>query len=455
MGCSKAITKTQAAIAIIIIIAVIALGYYSTLPAPPTAPPTPTPTATPTVTPAPPKKVYLLFAHSLSGAYAKYGEHELRGVKMAIENINKMGGIKALGGATMELWKIVDLTSDPKTGAAAFEAALAEAKAAGITISAVTVMDISAMTGPCIPIADKYRIPLLASVGTTSFSQMGYKYFFRIFPTNEYWAKGQIDFVKLVVEQYKPEYKTIAWAYQDTAWPTDLTKSGKEWFQKYGLDKRLKIVAEVAYPKELVDPVPVATKLKEAGADILILIGYDEVLMILKAMKAIGYKPLIIGGGGAFAYPEFLDTMGPDAEGITVGFSCNHNWNNPIFKEVNAKYKALYGSFIHEHAISGYSGPWIVKYAIEVAKSADPEKVREGLLKLDIVMGPLEDEGKINEKGQIISPHSLAVFCSGRLKFKENGDNEYMTGIIVQWQSGELVTVYPEYCTPYRLKPPK
>jgi branched-chain amino acid transport system substrate-binding protein len=441
----KAITKVQVAIAILVIVIVVAIGgyaYYATMPAP--APPKP-----PT-----PEKVYFLFAHSLSGAYAKYGEQELRGVKLAIEEINKMGGIKALGGAKVELWKVVDLTSDPKTGAAAFEAALAEAKAAGVTISAVTVMDISAMTGPCIPVVEKYHIPLLASVGTTSFSQMGYKYFFRIFPTNEYWAKGQIDFVKLVVEKYKPGYKTIAWAYQDTAWPTDLAKSAKDWLVKYELDKKLTIAADLPYPKELVDPMPIATKLKAAGADILIMNGYDEVLMILGAMKQIGYKPLIIGGGGAFAYPEFLDRMGPDAEGITVGFSCNHNWDNPIFKNLNAKYKQLYGSFIHEHAISGYSGPWIAKYAIEAAKSADPEKVREGLLKLDIVMGSLGDEGKVNDKGQIISPHSLAVFCSGHLKFKENGDNEYMIGIIVQWQGGELVTVYPEYCTSYRLKPP-
>ena len=139
---------------------------------------------------AAPDKVLFIYANCMSGNYSWLGQRELWGTEIAIEHINEMGGIKSLGGAKVEIWKVVDMTSDPKMGAAALEAALASAQSKGIKISAIATATVSGMMGPLIPVAEKYGVPFFGSVGKSGLTDMGAKYFFRIFPRNEYWAKA-------------------------------------------------------------------------------------------------------------------------------------------------------------------------------------------------------------------------------------------------------------------------
>jgi branched-chain amino acid transport system substrate-binding protein len=405
-------------------------------------------------------KVLFLFAHSLSGTYAWLGQQELWGTELAIEHINKMGGIKSLGGAKIELWDKVDLTSDPKIGAAALESALASAKQKGVRLSVIATMDISGMTGPCIPIAEKYGIPLLASVAKTDFSDMGAKFFFRVFPRNDKWSEAQAIFVKMLKQKYMPNFKKLAIAYEETAWPTDLAAQAKDWiFKKYKLP--IELAAEVGYPKGMVDATPIVTKLKASGAEVVLLNGYADVLYVMRAAEAAQFTPIWVGGGGFFVQQEFLAEMGPKGvEGAVSAMSCNHRWSNPIADEVNAQFIKEHSKFlfIPEHAISGYSGAWIAKYGIELAKSTDPVKVKDALHKLKITLGPAKEEGKI-KNGWIISPRAL--FDQGgdvpcRIEFEANGDNKFMGACLVQWQevNGKMepVTIIPEENTHYRLK---
>lgn len=408
---------------------------------------------------AAPDKVLFMYANCLSGNYAWLGQRELWGTEMAVEHINKMGGIKSLGGAEVEIWKVVDLTSDSKMGAAALEAALASAQSKGVPISAICTATVSGMMGPIIPVAEKYGVPFFGSVGKSGLTDMGAKYFFRIFPRNEYWAKAQADFVKLVKEKHMPGFKKLAFAYEETAWPTDLTMQAKKWLEKYQVP--VDIVAEVGYPKGMVDATPIIAKLRASGAEVVVLTGYAETLYILRAADAIKYKPLWLGGGGFFVQPEFLEERGPEGvKGICCAMSCNHAWDNPIAKGVSAEFSKRHPKFpfITEHGISGYSGAWIAKYGVEAAKSTDPVKVKDALHNLEIVMGPAEDEGKMKD-GAYVSPRALYVCSgSGRLKFNEKGDNIYMSGCLVQWQDinnqMQPVMVSPEKLTPYRLIKP-
>jgi len=402
-------------------------------------------------------KVLFLFASPFSGGYAFLGQREFWAAEIAIDEINRMGGIKSLGGAKVEIWKKVDITSDPKMGAAALEGALSSAKSQGVKISSILGVTVSGMTGPLIPVAEKYGIPMFAAVGMSSLTELGAKNFFRIFPRNEYWAKAQADFIKEYKEKYNPNFKKLGIAYEETAWPTDLANLAKDWiFKKYQVP--VELVAEVPYPKDLIDATPVVTKLRAAGAEVVIHNGYAETLYIIRGADAIQYKPLWVGGGGFYVQPEFLTERGKEGvRGVVCAMSCNHRWNNPSVDVVNEEFvKKSKLPFIDEHGVAGYAEVWIAKYGIEKAQSTDPGKVRDALRNMEIVMGSLQDEGKMKGNAYV-SPRALFVNPGGaRLKFNEKGDNIYMAGCLVQWQEVkgkmEPVTVLPEANTPFRLQ---
>ena len=275
----------------------------------------------------------------------------------------------------MALWKTVDITSDPKMGAAALEAALSSAKSQGVNLSGILGVTVSGMVGPLIPVAEKYGIPMFVAVGMSSLTDLGAKFLFRIFPRNEYWAKAQADFAKEMKEKYMPNFKKLGIAHEETAWPTDLASSAKEWLLKQ-YKVPVDLVAEVAYPKDLIDATPVVSKLNASGAEVVLLTGYAEVLYIIRGADAIGYKPFWIGGGGFFVQPEFVEERGAQGvKGVVCAMSCNPRWNNPIVDEVNAEFvKKSKLPFIDEHGVAGYAEVWIAKYGVETAKSPTRQK---------------------------------------------------------------------------------
>jgi len=63
--------------------------------------------------------------------------------------------------------------------------------------------------------------------------------------------------------------------------------------------------------------------------------------------------------------------------------------------------------------------------ALERAGSADPQKVREALSKLDVSSG------------------YAAMAPGGKVKFGPDGKNVYGHPVGVQWQAGDLVSVFP------------
>ena len=68
---------------------------------------------------------------------------------------------------------------------------------------------------------------------------------------------------------------------------------------------------------------------------------------------------------------------------------------------------------------------FIFKAALEAAGKADREAVAEALRKMDISGGPAD------------------YFPGGKLKFDDVGRREGASLLIVQWQNGVPVTVYP------------
>ena len=73
-----------------------------------------------------------------------------------------------------------------------------------------------------------------------------------------------------------------------------------------------------------------------------------------------------------------------------------------------------------------YGDMWIFKAALEAAGKADREAVAKALQTMNITGGP-----------------AIYFPGNGKLKFDENGHREDASLLIVQWQNGVPITVYP------------
>ena len=114
--------------------------------------------AFPLVAGAQPKAIKIGVLHPVTGALAYSGQQCREGAMMAIEDINKSGGIKSLGGAKIEAL-LGDAQSSPQAGAAEIE----KMNEAGV--SAVLGAFASAICLATTQAAAKYNLPHVVDVG--------------------------------------------------------------------------------------------------------------------------------------------------------------------------------------------------------------------------------------------------------------------------------------------------
>ena len=103
------------------------------------------------------------------------------------------------------------------------------------------------------------------------------------------------------------------------------------------------------------------------------------------------------------------------------------NWGGKgqeqLIKEFTAKQKE---PWMTQDSISTYGDMWILKDAMEMAKSADPKKVAAAMRAMD-------------------GTQSAAKYFPGaKLKFDANGRRTGAELVILQWQNGEPKPIYPQ-----------
>jgi branched-chain amino acid transport system substrate-binding protein len=85
------------------------------------------------------------------------------------------------------------------------------------------------------------------------------------------------------------------------------------------------------------------------------------------------------------------------------------------------------GQVPNEYNLVPYSEVYMIKAALEAAKSADKDKVRDALAALDIKGG-----------------QAGSVWPCNCVKFDPTGRSATNKAVLVQWQNGKPITVYPE-----------
>ncbi len=345
-----------------------------------------------------------------TGSMAQIGVGCVAAAKMAVEMINDAVGIKSLGGAKLNL-----ITSDVQSDTTVTRTET-DRLITGNKLSAVHGCFASALTLIASEVCERAKVPIITGSSSDQLNK-GRTYTFTPFARASQFAKAQLQMSKLVSE--KPRVAVI---FENTAFGTATSNGLKELAPGEGVE----IVMLEPYSAGFTDASPLINKVKASRANALFSVSYlNDLILIVRTVKQVGLNIAINGGSGGFVIPDFYKNVGKLAEGLQGVAHWNHDMNDDAQK-VNAEYKKRTGDFLFEYAGGLGAQTYMIADALERAASSDPQKVREALSTLDVSSG------------------YAAMAPVGKVKFGPDGKNVYGRPVGVQWQNGDLASIFPK-----------
>ena len=358
----------------------------------------------------------------LSGPWARQGDLMVKGAQMAIDDINNGGGIKAMGGAKLRLVTADagDSTEKAKNAAQRFVASEPDmVGATGAWLSSFTL----AVT----EVTERAEMPMLTLSYSDQITARGFKYVFQTSPTAGAQSVGAMPaIVALGKVATGQQLKTIGIIGDNTASPVSFLKPMREG----GLEQMgIKLTMDEIFTPPLADATSIVQKLRSARPEAVLFVptNIPDAKLVLEKMNEMGLgrgRIPMIGNGAPMGAPEMLTVVGKDLmEGVLIIIA---NWTQKGQEQLIADFKKRTGEpWMTQDSLCSYGDMWIFKEALEQAGVADRKKVAEAIRVMDTTDGPAK------------------YYPGGRIKFEDNGRRAGAGIMIIQWQNGEPVTVYP------------
>lgn len=369
---------------------------------------------------AAPEPVKVGFLYPLSGSIAATGQRIRDAVLLATEHVNARGGVKALGGAPLE---VIYADNQSKEEVQKVEAdRLIDRGVVAINGSYASFLS---MVGTAV--AERRQVPFITASIADPLVERGFRFTFQISPRAHMFGETQVKGVMAMAKEMGgPLPRRAAVVFNNTDYGVATAKGLKETVAAMGLEE----VLYEGYPLGLPDAAPLATKIKATNPDVIFPVSYiEEAILLLKEMERQRVTSLIVGGGAGYLLPDFNEAGGWRVATVMSVASWNWDINYPGVLELADEYEKRFGRFIFEHAGEAYAIQWLIKEAIEQAASRDPKKVRDALAAI-----------------KIEPPHPAAIMPGGAIKFDERGWNANVYPVLIQWQNGAGMkprTVYP------------
>ena len=359
----------------------------------------------------------------LSGPWARQGDLMLKGANLAIDDINKAGGIKALGGAKLKLVVFDAGDSVEKAKNTAQRMIAQEPDLVGATGAWL-----SSFTLGVTEVTERAELPVLTLSYSDQITSRGFKYVFQTSLGGGLQAVSAVPaLLKLAERATGKKPQTVGIIQDNTAAAVAFAKPMREG----GLTKLgLKLVVDETFTPPLSDCTPLIQKVRSARPEILLLLPTsipDDKLCVEKLAEfGLGKGRIpVISNGAHIGAPDMLQNASKELlEGLMTIVG---NWGAKGQEAIMQEYVAKTGEpWITQDSLSTYGDMWIFKEALEKAGVADRRKVAEAIRTMDLRDGPAK------------------YFPGGRIKFDEMGRRVDADLVIVQWQNGVPVTVYPE-----------
>ncbi|HZK04729.1 MAG TPA: ABC transporter substrate-binding protein [Actinomycetaceae bacterium] len=305
--------------------------------------------------------------YELSGGVATYGQANVDGIKMAIDEINAAGGVD---GKQVELVQY-DNKSEP-------------AEATTLATKMMTQDGILAAIGPAtsgsfkatIPVANQNKVPVVSGSATADDVTVGpsgvQEYAFRTCFSDSYQGEAAAAYA---LENLGA---TNAVIIKDNS--SDYGKGLAETFTSRFTEGGGTIVAEEAYVTNDTDFNSILTRVRGQQFDVIYIPGYyNEAGLIIKQARDLGIDAPILGADG-FDSPTLLELAGPDA--LNDVYFTNHYSSldqDPAVQDFIAAFQEEYGQEPNAFHALGYDTAKFVVDAIGRAAELTPEAVKDAL----------------------------------------------------------------------------
>jgi len=367
-----------------------------------------------------PKEVEVGLLMPLSGLYARFGQSAREGAEMSVEQINKDGGIKALGGAKMKLI-VVDCGDTAEKAKSAAQRMVAEYP----NMVAASGSYLSTFTLATSEVTERAHLPMLTLSYSDLITERGFKYIFQTSATAGSQATQSLPVIIKIAKSAGGDPKKVAIITDNTAASVASVKPMREHLLK---DVGLELVVDETFTPPLADATPLVQKVRAARPDLLFFLPtvISDAKLVLEKMNEFGMgqgKVPTMAFGIAMFEPDMLKTMSPDLLQGMIGSigSWGVKGQEAMAAEAKAKYKE---PWVDQNVMSTYADYIVIKDALEKAGTADREAVATALRTMD--GGPSK------------------YYPGGEIKFDEKGRRIGAGLAIIQWQNGVPLTIYPD-----------
>jgi branched-chain amino acid transport system substrate-binding protein len=348
---------------------------------------------------------------SLSGRLSNLGNQCKAGYDIAVEEINRAGGVfvKEYGKKIPLELVVQDTESEP-------------VKAVGRMEWLYTSKKVVAYVGEGLitngqGVAEKNKVPSLAIASPhQSPHDRGLKYWFSPFAKSPDVARFICDVLETIPADKRP--KTAAIFQENTEWGVEMAEA----FRKEVPQRGYKVAVFEKYQIMTKDLSPLIMAAKNAGAEMLLTspVAPDGMTM-MRQMKELDFNPKAIAVIRAAEDLSWGKALGPMGDYVMLsGMSWHHAIKYPGVDKLNAAHQAKFGRPGDLMTGSAYASIQIIAAAVEKAGTLDTTKIRDAIAATDMMT------------------------VIGKVKFRSDGTLIDPCPVVVQWQGGSQKLVSPK-----------
>jgi branched-chain amino acid transport system substrate-binding protein len=348
----------------------------------------------------------------LSGANAQFGVNSRNGIELVADQINAAGGVKALGGAKINLI-VADSTSTPTAAATAAQRLITQSE-----VTAILGAFASSLTIAISEVTERRDIPFLTMSFADQITGRGFKNIFQVVAKASVIGNAQLAYTLELAKAAGVRIEKIAVMYEDTAYGTSQATG----IRAAAKNANIEIVMDDAYPLGITDATPLINKLRTSGAQAVFPVSYlNDSMLIIRTMRQQRIAIPAIGGAAGYVIPDFEKALGEFAEGVLSVAPANYD----LAPALTEPFRKRFGYFMVHEALEHAVCLDVLVQAIERAKSARPEDVAAAM------------------RGARFEGGWTRAMTGGAVQFDKTGLNTLSVPVMVQWRGKDLATVWP------------